>query len=432
MNWFKSLQSNKGAQRTFFILLFGVIIIQIAGIYVTNIYTSGNQHRISRMVFQRSLIRTVHLLDVMPAEVVRKHPRLIAEPGIIAVSQLSNPVKNVPTITSVKPKDLKVFARQHYADFKANYQLKDGHWVLIRGGVYRARYSWVGFVLSELFILVVLIALCVWVVQRLAIPVTAFNDAAKRFGVDINAPPIAMQGTPEMRVVIASFNEMQGRIQRLIIDRTQMLAAISHDLRTPITRLQLRIEALKGTPQFAPAEQDIQEMQHMITSILAFAQDHVRTEQMERFDLCALLDNICNEFVDVGRDVNFKSVMTRLPYFGRMTALKRALSNLIENAVKYGDAAVVTLESQRDHINIKIQDRGPGIPESEMEKVFTPFYRIDPARSPEKSGSGLGMAVARDIIRAHGGDIKLHNIDGGGLIVIVTLGSDPGLVIATD
>ncbi len=431
MNWFKSLQSNKSAQRTFFILLIGFIIIQLAGVYMTNIYTSRSHHTISRMAFQRSLIRTVHMLNIIPAEIMLKHPRLMTQPGIPLIQLMTQPVKNIPTIKSTKPKDLRLFARQHYVDFKANYQLKDGRWVFMRGGVHRSQYSWVGFVLSELFLLIVLIALCIWVVQRLAIPVTAFNEAAKRFGVDINAPPVAMQGTPEMRAVIASFNEMQGRIRRLIMDRTQMLAAISHDLRTPITRLQLRIEALKGTPQFTPAEQDIQEMQRMITSILAFAQDHVSAEQMERFDLSALLDNICNEFEDVGRNVSFKTAITRLPYFGRMIALKRALSNVIENAVKYGEAAVVTLESQHDQITIKIQDKGPGIPEAEMEKVFAPFYRIDPARSPEKSGTGLGMAVARDIIRAHGGDIKLHNLDGGGLIVIVSLGSDPGLVIAT-
>lgn len=421
MMWFRNLQDNVSAKRTFWLLLLGFAVIQVAGIYSANMYMRRNIHQLSRRDFQRSLIHTIHLLDQLPVSYVQKHLKLLPQPGIDKLSFTDGPVKQSVIISSIKSADVKKIAVRNYHHLRASYQLKNGQWVYIVGGVRSIPYVLTGFIFIEVFLFLILVLLCVWVVQRLAIPVSEFERAAKRFGVDLQAPPMAMQGTPEMQSVIASFNEMQGRIRRLIMDRTQMLAAISHDLRTPITRLQLRIEALKGTPHFEKAEADLKEMERMIASILSFARDYVRTEQMERFDLQALIENICNELEDTGMAIQFDSELLRLPYFGRMIALKRALSNLFENAVKYGDCASISLEVTPTEVKIKIRDQGPGIPESEMENVFAPFYRVDPARNPEKSGTGLGMAVARDIVRAHGGDISLYNQEQGGLLVVVTL-----------
>lgn len=421
MNWFRNLQSNVSAKRTFVVLLLGFVFIQVAGIYSANMYMARNIHQLSRHGFQRGLMHTIHMLDQLPIAYIQKHLKILPQEGINKITFVDGPVKDSAIISSKKQSDLKTFADHHYHNLRASYQLKNGQWVYLVGGVRPVPYVLAGFIISEVFLFLLLILLCVWVVQRLAIPVSEFERAAKRFGVDLQAPPIAMQGTPEMQSVIASFNEMQGRIRRLIMDRTQMLAAISHDLRTPITRLQLRIEALKDTPHYAKAEADLKEMERMIASILAFARDYVHSEQMERFDLNALVENICNELADTGLAIQYESAELRLPYFGRMTALKRALTNLFENAVKYGDQAEVSLSVDKSCVGIKIKDQGPGIPESEMENVFAPFYRVDPARNPEKSGTGLGMAVSRDIIRAHGGDISLYNQDKGGLLVVVVL-----------
>ncbi|PHQ80820.1 MAG: hypothetical protein COB66_03785, partial [Coxiella sp. (in: Bacteria)] len=421
MNWYKNLRSNSSAKHTFIVLLVGFILIQVAGIYTVNIYTMSHRNQISRRELQRELIHTIRLMDHLPVALLQKNIKLLSQHGINSIAFADGPLKQAPVIESNKPADLKAFVNQHYFDFRASYQLKNGQWVVMRGGAHRIPYIVVGFVLSEILIFIILIVLCVWVVQRLAIPVSEFERATRRFGVDLQAPPLAMQGTAEMQAVIAAFNEMQGRIRRLIMDRTQMLAAISHDLRTPITRLQLRIEAMHDQPQYVKAEADLNEMERMISSILSFARDYVHSEQMERFDLNALIENICNELEDTGMAITFSSEQPRLPYFGRMTALKRAFTNLIENAVKYGDQAAVTIEPSTQDLKIKIRDKGTGIPESEMEKVFAPFYRVDPSRTPEKSGSGLGMAVARDIIRAHGGDIALHNHEQGGLLVLITL-----------
>jgi signal transduction histidine kinase len=214
---------------------------------------------------------------------------------------------------------------------------------------------------------------------------------------------------------------MQDRVRRLLHDRTQMLAAISHDLRTPITRLQLRAEYLQGTNQYDKAIADLKEMENMISSILSFARDHVRSENMERFDLNALLQTLCDDLADVGSHVVYHSELQRMPYFGRIVALKRAINNLIENAVKYGDRAEVSLKQTDKELQIRISDEGPGIPQDQLEKVFAPFYRVDTARSPKKSGTGLGLAVARDIIRAHGGEIRLYNREPHGLTAVISL-----------
>ena len=426
MNWFRNLKSNRSATTTFIVLFVGFVLIQVAGSYMANLYTVRSRHPISRRQLGQELVRKVKLLDIAPVSFLQKHIRWLQGNALVKLQLIKAPKKNVPIIESSKPKALRAFVNKHFYRFRANYQLPHGQWVYMQAiPVQRENTLLIGFVVVETFLLILLLLLCIWVVQRLAIPVQLFELAAKRFGVDVQAPPLAKQGTPEMQAVIDAFNEMQGRIRRLIMDRTQMLAAISHDLRTPITRLQLRIEALKGSGQYEKAEADLKEMERMIASILSFARDYVRTEQMERFDLNALVDNICNELQDTGLAVAYGSTLKRLAFFGRLSAIKRALTNLIENAVKYGKRADVSMQLNDEMVKLKIQDQGPGIPADEMEKVFAPFYRVDPARNPEQSGTGLGMATARDIIRAHGGDISLHNCDGGGLLVIVTLPSQP-------
>ena len=420
MSVFETLRASRSARRVFWVLFVGFLLIFSVGSYIVNL-SYARHHNRSRALFAHNVVRTIHLLQALPPSVLKTHARSLAFGHVHVVKLMSQPEVGVPTLTVKSAKLLRQYAVRHFYNFKVNTQLPSGQWVLIKGGQRQQPYLWVGFALSMCLLLILLLLLCLWVVRYLAMPVAEFERATKRFGMDVQAPPMAAQGSPEMRAVIQAFNEMQGRIRRLITDRTQMLAAISHDLRTPITRLQLRIEALQGSPQYAAAEADLNEMERMIRSILAFARDYVRTEPMERFDLVALVDNICNELQDTGLAVQFESDELRAPYFGRLLAIKRALTNLIENAVKYGSEAQVTLSLFADGIKVMVCDQGPGIPESDMEKVFAPFYRLDPARMPEKSGSGLGLSVARDIVRAHGGDIVLTNREQGGLQVLVTL-----------
>ena len=419
---FVNFRKSKSAFRSFLILLIGGFFIQVAGVTVFTQYYNRYHHQVSRRQYAFELVRAIKLSQLLPIEELRDDIRVLD--GLsLHVKLLDAPIKDaeVIDIDISDTKEIKKFAAKHYHKMRAVLQMENGQWLNIVGGV--EAYPWVvmGAIISEIFLLIVFILLAVWVIGRVYIPANEFSEAVTRFGVDVNAPPVALQGSEEIQSIIAAFNQMQDRVRRLIEDRTQMLAAISHDLRTPITRLQLRIECLEGTPHYEKAKADLEEMDSMISSILSFARDHIRTEQMETFDFAALLELICNDLQDTGMDVCYVSDAERLPYFGRMIALKRAITNLIENAVKYGDKAEVTLSKQEQRVQIKIIDQGPGIAESERHKVFNPFYRIDSSRTPEKCGTGLGMAVARDIIRAHGGDIMLNNGEERGLIVLITL-----------
>ncbi len=261
-------------------------------------------------------------------------------------------------------------------------------------------------------------------VRRTAAPVGQFALAADRFGTDVNAPPLPENGSPEVRRAIRAFNRMQERLRRYVDDRTMMMAAISHDLRTALTRLKLRAEFIDDNEQRAKAVNDLDEMQQMLESTLAFARDEAVQEPRARLDLAALLQSLCADHADAGQNVRYQGP-DRAVLHGRPVALRRAFANLIDNSVRYGSEALVTLTPEGDGHLVLIQDRGPGIPAELRERVFAPFYRIESSRSRETGGMGLGLAVARSVARGHGGDITFEDRDGGGLTTRIVL---PGAV----
>ena len=415
----RGLFQSRLSRQTFWILLIGVLFIGMAGMSVFSTYMLYGRYKVSEAKLSNDVTKAVMLAKALPVSDLPDIVPVLRAPGLLVTMTLLPP-QGSQLLQLTDEKTLWSYVHEHYGDVRFSTQLANGQWLNIHAR--RVEHTWfvAGLIASSVVLVFALAYLCIWAVRRLAVPVNDFIRAANRFGVDVQAPPLAPVGPPEMRKAIKAFNEMQNRIRRLVHDRTQMLAAISHDLRTPITRLQLRAEYLKGTPQYEKAVADLDEMERMISSILSFARDHVSAETMERFDLNALLDSLCDEMIDVGHSVEYHGG-ERQPYFGRISALKRVFSNLIENAVKYGDQAEVTLRNTGDSLQVKIVDQGPGIPEDQFEKVFAPFYRVDQSRSLKKSGTGLGMAVARDIVRAHGGDIALFNRDPKGLIVLVTL-----------
>jgi signal transduction histidine kinase len=216
---------------------------------------------------------------------------------------------------------------------------------------------------------------------------------------------------------------MQERLQAFVRDRTQMLAAMSHDLRTPITRLRLRAELVDDPEQQGKRKMlaDLAEIQTMIDETLAFARDDAAREPSGPLDLAVLIETICDAAEDAGGAVHYAGPARGVPVIGRPGMLRRALTNLVNNAVAYGGSARVTLEVERDRARITIDDNGPGIPEEELERVFAPFYRLDTSRSRETGGVGLGLAVVRSAIDAHGGRVTLLNRSGGGLRAMVEL-----------
>jgi signal transduction histidine kinase len=262
--------------------------------------------------------------------------------------------------------------------------------------------------------------LAVWAARRVTVPLGRFARAAGRLGTDVSAPPMAEAGPSEIAQAALAFNQMQRRIQRLVDDRTRMLAAIAHDLRTVLTRLRLRAELIDDAEQQGKAIADLDAMAAMLDETLAFARDDSSGEARQDVDLAALVRSLCDDLADAGQPVHYQGP-DRLRFAGRPVALRRALTNLIDNAVQYGGLAEVGLDVDRDAVRLTIEDRGPGIPASAREQVFQPFFRLEPSRSRATGGAGLGLAVARTIVHRHGGEITLHDRPGGGLAVRITL-----------
>ncbi|MGF1639326.1 MAG: sensor histidine kinase, partial [Rhodospirillales bacterium] len=269
------------------------------------------------------------------------------------------------------------------------------------------------------------LAISVWAVRRASAPLSLLAAAAERLGLDMNAPPLTETGPREVRQAAHAFNTMQRRLQRFVGDRTQMLAAISHDLRTPITRLKLRAELVDDPEQQRKMRADLDEMEAMIAATLAFAREEFADEARTPLDLAVLLQTVCDEAVDAGGVAAYAGP-SRFAFDGRPTALRRAFANLIDNAIKYGGGAVVTLAAATATVTVTVDDHGPGLPEAERDRVFDPFYRVEPSRSRETGGVGLGLAVVRSVVRGHGGEVGLANRPEGGLRATVVMPRSDG------
>jgi signal transduction histidine kinase len=260
-----------------------------------------------------------------------------------------------------------------------------------------------------------------WLTWTVNHPLIAFARAAERVGVDVNAPILPEQGPAQLKRAIRAFNEMQSRLQRFLSDRTRMLGAISHDLRTPLTRLRLRIETDRAAEEKSKVLGDIEIMESMLTSTLSFIRGVDDVEAAEVVDLDSLLQTVCDLVSDTGGEVSYGGP-GRSRYYCKPQSMMRALTNIVANAAKYGAHAEVSLSrSSNDRFQIQIADDGPGIADAEKSKVFEPFYRTAAARDTDRQGMGLGLSIARSIILAHGGTIELRDRTPCGLVVTVNL-----------
>jgi signal transduction histidine kinase len=255
--------------------------------------------------------------------------------------------------------------------------------------------------------------------RRLSRPIQVFADAAERLGRDPRAPPLELKGPSEIAVAARAFNDMQQRLQRYVEDRTAMVGAIAHDLRTPLTRLRFRIESLPEDQRTKYAG-DLDQMEEMIAATLAFVRDASRPGERTPLELSSLVESLCDEMSETGADAEVERG-DKVVLEGDPMALRRLIANLLENAVKFGGRARARVYRDAGHAVVEIDDDGPGIPAQEAEKVFEPFYRREPSRSRQTGGIGLGLAVVRSIARGHGGDVSLSNRAGGGLTARVEL-----------
>ena len=266
-----------------------------------------------------------------------------------------------------------------------------------------------------------LTGLAILVARRVTRPLGRFAEATVRFGADAAAAePLDQEGPSEIREVARAFNTMQEQIRRLLDGRTHMLAAVSHDLRTPLTRLRLRTESVEDDEERTKMLRDLDEMEAMIHAAIEYVRGDGRDESPVAVDIVSLLAGVRMELAEAGHRMNLEGP-PRASCEGRPLALKRALRNLVDNAVNYGGHADLCVTARPLNITITVDDDGPGIPATEIEKVFTPFYRLERSRSRDTGGVGLGLAVARAVIREHGGDITLSNRPEGGLRQTVVL-----------
>jgi signal transduction histidine kinase len=269
--------------------------------------------------------------------------------------------------------------------------------------------------------------LTLWAVQRLTRPVATLAEAAERLGRDVHAPPLPETGPMEVATAAAAFNTMAARIRRFVDDRTFLITALGHDLRTPITRLRLRAEFMEDDDQRRRMLADLAELETMVSTTLAFGQDATLTEPTVQVDLAALVDTVLHEAIEArGGGANAVAPSLDGPESlvveARPVSLKRALANLVGNALAYGGTVRATLLPPSGGVaTLHIDDDGPGIPPAELERVFLPFHRLEGSRNRATGGIGLGLPIARDILRAHGGDVMLTNRPGGGLRATVTL-----------
>ena len=263
-------------------------------------------------------------------------------------------------------------------------------------------------------LLAVVLILSFVALRWLSRPLRTLADAAEALGKNIHRAPLPEDGPTELRQAAQAFNTMQSRLVRFIEDRTQVLAAMSHDLKTPLTRLRLRAELLDDEALRQRFEQDLREMEAMVTDALAALRGLDGPAVSLPIDLMALLESLQADNEEMGRAVAI-SGHVHSPLVGDPARLKRCIANLIDNAVLYGERARIEVDDGPQALCLRIRDDGPGIPEALLERVFDPFFRLEASRNRATGGTGLGLSIARNIARAAGGDLSLHNLAGGGL-----------------
>ncbi len=326
----------------------------------------------------------------------------------------------------LRPREVRLGPPELPGGFNASLRLPDRQWLNIRVHLPPPRPWHSATFLAAFIVMTVAAALLIlWAVARLMRPVRLLAAAADRLGRDVNAPPLDEEGPAEVRIAARAFNQMAQRIRRFVADRTQMLAAIGHDLRTPITRLRLRAEFMEDDEQRRKMLTDLEEMEQMIAATLAFARDDAAAEPAAPIDLAALCRTVADEAADarpeLAEAISYAGP-ERLVLRARPVALKRAIANIVSNALAYGGAARLALAPPEGGVvRLTVDDDGPGIPGTEMENVFAPFRRLEVSRNRETGGTGLGLTITRNILRAHGGDVTLSNREGGGLRATVTL-----------
>jgi len=304
-------------------------------------------------------------------------------------------------------------------EFAAAAAAADGSWVIVRNAPEPFPSEWQVRAAMWLFAGFLVVAPAGYLfARRITAPLKRFAEAAEQLGRDPHAPQMMLTGPAEVGAAASAFNEMQARLKRYISDRTAMVGAISHDLRTPLSRIRFKMEgAPPGLKETVLA--DVAQMEQMIGGVLAFIRDEGQPRHRERLDLLSVLECVADDAAMLGGDVEIAEGAP-VTVHGDAVALQRLFGNLVDNAVKYGGAARIRLRQEGEAAVVEIADQGPGLSAEDLERAFQPFFRADPARNLDKGGVGLGLPIARSAARAHGGDVRLQP-GSEGLTAVVTL-----------
>ncbi len=301
-------------------------------------------------------------------------------------------------------------------------ELGTGQWIEAES-IHPARESRWFFRLVQNLIIVdcAMLLLAFFAVRLVTRPLSVLAEAAEQLGRDINRAPLKESGAVELARASKALNNMQDRLKRYVETRIESLAAMSHDLKTPITRMRLRAEMLEDVELKSRFSRDLDAMQEMVTSALETMRGlSESSEASHPIDIGALISSLKEDAEEAGHQVSVAGHPIQ-PLVGRAQALKRCLQNLLDNALAYGQRADITVSEEAKGLRISIADHGPGIPEAEMEKVFDPFYRLEASRNRNTGGTGLGLSIARNIAQSHGGSVSLRNRPEGGLEAILLL-----------
>lgn len=413
--------------RLVLLMTIGLIVAQLAG---TAIHLSERQrslrNTVSHELSQR--IAAIHrAIDSQSSPERRRLAKLLSTPRLALSIEASAPAdREVSTLLTdfadrlhdqlVKDVELRTVSMPHFGTFVFDVYLKlsGNEWLRIHGGAPDDIFVQPWHVLINLAVMLLAIVALVIVAARSTVrPLTQLASAARGLADDLKHPPLMVEGPSEVREAAMAFNSMQTRIRSGIEERERFIAAVSHDLKTPVTRLRLRAEMLADENLREDIRHDVDDMQQLIDDALDFLRGKSVEEPIQPIDLVALVESVVDDFAPAGQ-VSLETPES-LRFNGRPRALQRALRNLVDNALKYGESARVTLEEGPGGIVIAVEDEGPGIPEGELEFAFEPFYRIEDSRSRETGGTGLGLAIVRQVVRSHGGDARLSNRPGRGM-----------------
>lgn len=306
-----------------------------------------------------------------------------------------------------------------FGDFTAAVRMSDGTWSIVRSTPEPFPNDWQKRSLMWLLAGFLVVAPAGFLfARRITAPLKRFSQAAEQLGRDPQGPQMTLSGPAEIGVAASALNEMQARLKRYVSDRTAMVGAISHDLRTPLARIRFKMEAAQPALRDSVIK-DVAQMEQMIAGVLAFIRDESQPRQREKLELLSLVECVTDDAALLGADVELTEGLP-VTVDGDPVGLQRLFANLVDNAVKYGSAARITVSRAGESAVVRVADRGPGLCRADLERVFQPFYRVDAARNMDNGGVGLGLPIARATARAHGGDIELTSSPRG-LIAIVTL-----------